>query len=260
MIKYKITNKLINSYLATITNGDGVNILGKGIPIFFSESTKNNGYSDLIREIYTNEKENNVNEVIDNETIKFNSADLNGDRPNNSLKINFKFFSGGTYAENYLNAGFTQEELDNTRNNIKNSFYRVDFYDSADQKEQNFLFSEFLNVGTNTQTTEFPFTRLFFRKNDSKFIEENTFVDLYFEVIFFNAKTGLRTNFLNVNTTLPITLSQYNNNPSWRFAKLKVLNPYFTNPGIGNVNRLFYVEPINGNTDNLITFSQIVIQ
>ena len=92
MIKYKITNNLINSYLATITNGDGVNVLGKNIPIFFSESTKNNGYSDLIREIYTNEKENNVNDVIDNETIKFNSADLNGDRPNDSLKINFKFF------------------------------------------------------------------------------------------------------------------------------------------------------------------------
>lgn len=260
MIKHKLIKTTNNDYFSTVTNGKGENVIAKVIPVFFGETTKNNGYSDLIREIYTNEKENNVNEVIDNETIKFNSADLNGDRPNDSLKINFKFFSGGTYDESYLNAGFTQEELDNTRNNIKNSFYRVDFYDSADQKEQNFLFSEFLNVNTNTQTTQFPFTRLFFRKNDSKFIEENTFVDLYFEVIFFNAKTGLRTNFLNVNTTLPITLSQYNNNPSWRFAKLRVLNPYFNEPGVGNVNRLFYVEPINGNTDNLITFSQIVIQ
>jgi len=258
MITYKLTNNINNSFLKTITNNDGESVIGRSITIPFYENTRNNGYSDLVREIYLNEKELNVNEVIDNETIKFNSAQLNGTAPNNPLQIKFKFFSGGTYDDSYLKAGFTQEELDNIRNNIKNSFYRVDFYDSNNQQEQNFLFSEFLNVNTNTLTTSFPFNRVFFRRNDNKFVVDNTFVELYFDVTFFNAKTGLTKRFINGDLNTPITLSQYNANPSWRFAKIKILNPYFDDPGVGSLNRIFYVEPINGNNDSTITFSELV--
>ena len=123
------------------------------------------------------------------------------------------------------------------------------------------MFSEFLNVYKNTQTTSFPFRRVFWKKSDPKFTKEDTFVELYFDVTFFNAKTGLRTRFLNNNVNdNPPTLTTYNANPSWRFAKIKLLNPYFNSVGIGSLNNIFYVEQINGNNNNLITFNEILIQ
>ena len=75
MIKYKLKNNLNNSNLKKIQIEDGTlagtSVIGNSIAIPFYEQTKSDGYSDLIREIFLNEKDLNINEVIDNETIKF---------------------------------------------------------------------------------------------------------------------------------------------------------------------------------------------
>lgn len=218
---------------------------------------KNNGFGDLVEEIYKEEKEKNVNKVFDKETIKFTLAEyetLN----KTSTTIKFKFSnSDNTYSDNFSNAGFTNDEITNFRNGLTRSFFRLDFYDSPDEKSQNLMFSEFINVGTNTINTDFDFDRIFWFKNDTKFTEENTYRIFYFNVIFFNAKTGTTKKMINKNLNQTLSALDYKNNPEWRFAKIKVLNPYSDTNLIGSKNKIFYIEPINGNTDDLITFSEL---
>ena len=119
------------------------------------------------------------------------------------------------------------------------------------------MFSEFINIGTNTTNTNFTFDRIFWLKNDTKFINEDTYRIFYFNVIFFNAKNGTTKKMINKNMNQPLSLDEYKNNPDWRFAQITVLNPYNNTNLIGNKNRVFYIEPINGNTDELITFSEL---
>ena len=88
----------------------------------------------------------------------------------------------------------------------------------------------------------------------------DTFVDLYFEILFFDAKTGVVRNLINTPNSGTLSLQQFNANPSWRFAKVKLLNPYFDLPGVGSLNRLFKVEPINGNSDTQIRFTELILQ
>lgn len=264
MLKYKVIKKLDWRFknLLSIEDNEGFfgNVSGRAITIPFSEQTKDNGYEDLINKLYIEEKDNNVNVPIDNEKIKFNSASGGTENlTNTQIKFNFYNTETNTFQDSYLAAGFTQEEIDERRNNVLNSFYRIDFYDSPNQREQNFLFSEFLNID-NPTTTTFPFRRVFYQKEDKKFTEENTFVNLYFEVVFFDAKSGVVRNLINTPASTTLTLSQYNANPNWRFCKIKVLNPYFTEPNVGSLNKIFYVEPINGNTSGEINFTELIIQ
>lgn len=260
MLKYKINNRLNSAYANTqpINELSGVVLTsGRMITVPFTEQTKNDGYSDIINELFIEEKDQSVNAVIDTETIKFTSAKFGTEEPSQP-NINFSFYNAtaDTFSYSYENAGFLPEEIENKRNNFKNSFFRIDFYDSDNIREQNFLFSEFLNV--KEPETSFPFNRIFYKKESSKF-KEGDFVELYFEVLFFNAKTGTVKNMVN---KLPSTINlvQYNANPSQRFAKIKLLNPYIEQPYVGSLNKIFYIEPINGNNNNTIVFSELIIQ
>jgi hypothetical protein len=267
MLKYKLTNKFQNKniYFKTIEEGSyaGSEILFKRITIPFAQQTKNTGYSNLIQNLIREQKDKVVNPMEDVEKIKFNSAS-GGTQTKIGLELEFFFYNveSGSYGNNYTSAGFTEEEVSEKRNNIKNSFYRVDFYDSNNQREQNFLFSEFLNVNQKTSSTKFKLDRLYWFKEDSKFInEENpTYRELYMEVTFFNAKNGLTTKFLNTTLSGSINLDTYNGNPNWRFGKIRLLNPYFDEENIGSKNRLFYVDTsINANTDASMSFYETKI-
>lgn len=233
----------------------------KFITLPFLTDFRNNGYQDLIAKLSKEEEEKNVNTVIDRETIKYTPANLGTQTPSN-LNIVFNFYNSDTdtYGTDWLTAGFTQEDIDNKKNALTKSFFKLDFYDSSDQNNNNYLFSEFLNVNLNTTTT-FPLNRLYWLKNDPKFIEQNTFRELYFDATFFNAKDGSVRRFINksINVSNLITLSMYRDNKQWRYSKLRFLNPYTivnTTASVNN-NRIFYVEPVNGNTDSEIIFSEI---
>ena len=300
MLKYKIAKYFPNFVESQyeIPNGvlAGTTILRNSINIPFTNQNRGNGYSDLTQRIIIEEKDKNVNPIIDIETFKFYSAyrapnELNtytdGDIVNgvgvlgpitlnyqkSPLKIKFNFYKeesgGGYYSNNFENAGFTQDEINESRNNLKNSFFRLDFYDSSNPREQNFLFSEFLNVETN-KTPTFPFTRLFWYSQDSNFIEENTYREIYFTATFFDAKNGVTKEFLNNPNNSTINVVTYNQNPEWRYTKLRILNPYFNEvifntdingyDGIGSENKVFYVENINGNSDENILLNEIKFQ
>jgi hypothetical protein len=268
MLKYKITNRFIKDDITfvsqnTINRGvlTDVSVISKEITVPFVTQTKDTGYSDLISELFTVEKNKNVNTVIDNEKIKFYASKYTEETKTN-ITFLFYFYNqdNNSFNNNFLNAGFTDEEVTEFRNNFRNSFFRIDFYDSDNIREQNFLFSEFLNVESNTITSNFTFDRIFYKKEDPKFTKDDTFVDLYFEILFFDAKTGVVKNLINTPNSGTLSLQQFNANPSWRFAKVKLLNPYFNLPGVGSLNRLFKVEPINGNSDTQIRFTELIIQ
>jgi hypothetical protein len=265
MLKYKIIDFIDRnpSKINFISDGQlaGAEVFSKNILIPFNQQNKNDGYESLANQLFIEEKNKTINITSDNEKIKFKSANY-GQQNNSNLDISFYFYNTqtGNLENNYKAAGFTQEEITGLTNNITNSFYRLDFYDSDDFSSQNFLFSEFLNIYQNTTSTSFPLKRLFWLKNDPKFIKENTFRTLYFEATFFDSKTGIIKKFINSPSgTNTLTLSQYNANPQWRFAKLRLLNPYITQNNVGSLNRIFYVEPSNGNTDDTIIFNEVKI-
>jgi hypothetical protein len=232
----------------------------KNIVVPISMSFKNNGYSDLINSIAKEEKEDNVNVVIDRETIRFRSAFENTSELS-SPQIEFHFIDdNNTYGNSFINAGFEQSDIDGHTNRLTKSFFRLDFYDSPNEKEQNFLFSEFLNVNLSS-TPIFPLNRIFWLKHDPKFIDDNTYRDLFIEALFFNSKDGTVRRFINRGIVSIITLNEYKNNPSWRFTRIKVLNPYTdTNTTVSNNNKLFYIyNGINDNTDTQIKFVEVKI-
>jgi len=266
MLQYKITNEFKNKkiYFKTIGEGSyaGSEILAKTLVVPFPQQFKNTGYSNLIQKLIEENKDEAINPTEDIEKIRFNSAS-SGTQNKVDLFMEFFFYNeeNGEYGSNYESAGFTTEEVGEKRNNIKNSFYRLDFYDSSNQRTQNFLFSEFFNVNQNTQSTKFKLDRLFWFKEDENFIKEDpTYRELFIEITFFNAKNGLTTKFLNTTLNGPINLDTYNQNPNWRFGKIKLLNPYFNENGIASENRLFYVDTsINGNSDDYMSFYQTKI-
>lgn len=266
MLRYKLINKLDEKFSEALSFNapDGVEyVSGRNISLPFSELTRDDGYSDLVNKLFVEEKDNNVNVPLDNETIKFTAAKLDEEEPTSvTLQMYFYNTTADTFNNTYTNAGFNDDEITGNRNNILNSFFRIDFYDSPNQREQNFLFSEFLTPkgsdALNKFAPTFKFNRIFYRKADPKFTVESTFIDLYFEILFFNAKDGTIRNLVN-KAPGTISLDQYNLNPNLRFAKVKLLNPYFNQPGVGNQNNIFYVEPINGNTNTEIIFSELII-
>jgi hypothetical protein len=265
MLKYKLTNDFQdkNNYFITIEEGSyaGSEILFKRIIIPFSQEYKNTGYSNLVQNLIREEKDKAVNPIEDIEKIKFNSA-VFGEQTKSNLNLEFYFYNeeNDSYGTNYENAGFTSEEISQKRNNIRNSFYRIDFYDSNNQREQNFLFSEFLNINQKTDSTTFPLRRLYWFKEDEKFVKENTYREIYMEVTFFNAKTGLTTKFLNTTLSGAVNLDTYNANPNWRYGKIRILNPYFNEDNVASQNRIFYVDTsINANTSDLMKFYQTKI-
>ena len=219
---------------------------------------KNNGYSDLIQRIGEEEKQKNVNLIVDAEKMRFYVGKYGTTARETETKIKFIFKSptGTTYGNSYIKAGFSQDDIDNSRNRLTKSFFRLDFYDSDNENTQNFLFSEQIYVGLNLTPT-FNFNFIYWVKNDINFIENNTYRNLYFSATFFDASNGLTKSFLNTTTASDITLNDYKQNKEKRFVKIRVLNPYTNQQLIGSKNNLFYIEPINGNTDTTITFTEL---
>jgi hypothetical protein len=223
-------------------------------------SFKNNGYSDLINSIAKEEKEDNVNVVIDKETIRFRSAfEDTSDLSIPTLDFHF-IDDNNIYGNSFINAGFEQSDIDNHTNRLTKSFFRLDFYDSPNEKEQNFLFSEFLNVNLSV-SPKFVLDRIFWLKHDPNFINDNTHRDLFIEALFFNSKDGTVRRFINRDVTSMVTLNEYRDNPSWRFTKIKILNPHTNvNTINSNNNKLFYIyNGVNGNTDTQVNFVEVKI-
>jgi len=87
-----------------------------------------------------------VNEVIgegyDFEVSRFAHAPETGSTMNTELNYEFYFYSGGptnninNWTTNYLAKGFTPQDVYYYRNNFSNSFFKLDLYDTLDEKRQ----------------------------------------------------------------------------------------------------------------------------
>jgi hypothetical protein len=219
---------------------------------------KNNGYSDLITRIAEEEKQKNVNLIVDSEKMRFYPAKYETSAIVSGVNLEFYFKNNLTssYDTNFINAGFSENDINNSRNRLTKSFFRLDFYDSDNENTRNFLFSEQLYVGLK-KTPSFDLTHIYWVKGDPNFINDNSYRELFFTVTFFNAKNGLTTRFINTNAAIDITLNNYSNNKDIRTTKIRVLNPYIDQPLVGSKNNIFYIEPINGNTDIKIKFTEL---
>ena len=87
-----------------------------------------------------------ITEVIgdgrDFEVSRFVHAPATGTTDNTEINYQFYFYSGGSMDDinnwrvNYLSEGFTPQEVYYYENNFSNSFFKLDFYDTPDEKQQ----------------------------------------------------------------------------------------------------------------------------
>ena len=91
-------------------------------------------------------EKNIITEVIgvgrDFEISRFAHAPATGTTNNTEINYEFYFYSGGSLTDinnwrvNYLSEGFTPQEVYYYENNFSNSFFKLDFYDTPDEKKQ----------------------------------------------------------------------------------------------------------------------------
>lgn len=160
---------------------------------------------------------NVIKEVIgdgrDFEVSRFAHAPATGTTNDTLINYEFYFYSGGSLNNSnnwnidYLSAGFIPQEVYYYNNNFSNSFFKLDFYDTPDEKQQ----TNFLTIILPTQQgmmmeTQMSRTLVNIRKpqfvldyvGDKEgffvyWLKKRNFLDIdtfYMTAKFFNAKTG----------------------------------------------------------------------
>lgn len=93
-----------------------------------------------------------INPVQDFEVTRFPHSFWDGSTTDTSINYNFYFYSGGTtnvssttncnyWGTSYKNLGFTSEEIYYYVNSFKNSFFKLDFYDTKSSESQKNYFT-----------------------------------------------------------------------------------------------------------------------
>ena len=162
-------------------------------------------------------EKNIITEVIgvgrDFEISRFAHAPATGTTNNTEINYEFYFYSGGSLTDinnwrvNYLSEGFTPQEVYYYENNFSNSFFKLDFYDTPDEKKQvNYLTvilptQQGLKMDAQMQRTlvsiKKPEFILDYVGDKEGFflywLKKRTFLDIntfYMSAKFYNAKTG----------------------------------------------------------------------
>lgn len=181
-------------------------------------------------------EENAIKEVIgvgyDFEVDRFaHVKHQNSDRTD--INYEFFFFSGGTLNSSsdwqcsYLGEGFTTQEVFYYANKFSNSFFKLDFYDTIDEKRQKNYFTvilptqqgEFMDI--NMARTPVRIRKPKFKLDyvgdkegffiywlkSLKFIPLNTF---YMTAKFYNASTGEFTKMINKPQSTILSNNKYN--------------------------------------------------
>ena len=130
-----------------------------------------------------------INSAIDEEKRKFKLI------PENIIKIfTFNFYDGSIYSSNFINAGFTTDELASKTLNVRNSFWIFDYYNSFDSNNQKKIFTTYLttiggmpqyNVSNSSNQLYYWYVPLSYINS----ISASTIIG-YTKISFFNAKTG----------------------------------------------------------------------
>jgi len=175
-----------------------------------------------------------ITEVIgvgrDFEISRFAHAPATGTTNNTEVNYEFYFYSGGSMSDinnwrvNYLSEGFTPQEVYYYENNFTNSFFKLDFYDTPDEKKQ----TNYLTVILPTQQglkmdAQMQRTLVSIKKpefildyvGDKEgfflyWLKKRTFLDIdtfYMSAKFYNAKTGQFTKMMTGRGNTPLDLT-----------------------------------------------------
>jgi len=112
-----------------------IKINNKDVNLKITLSGRNqiSGYQQEIDNITKETKDELTNPIVDNEVRRF--SQVSGEL----TLLNFYFNSSSP--PNFTNAGFTNAEIDSASNNLLNSFFIMDFYDSFDPYTQTKIFT-----------------------------------------------------------------------------------------------------------------------
>ena len=175
-----------------------------------------------------------ITEVIgvgrDFEVSRFSHAPATGTTNNTEVTYEFYFYSGGSLDDianwriNYISEGFTPQEIYYYSNNFTNSFFKLDLYDTPDDKTQkNYITiiiptQQGLKMETQMQRTQVlikkpKFILDFIGDKEGFFIywlKSRKFLDIttfYMSAKFYNAKTGQFTKMMTGNGIDPLDLT-----------------------------------------------------
>jgi hypothetical protein len=172
-----------------------------------------------------------ITEVVgvgrDFEVSRFAHEPATGTTDNTEVNYEFYFYSGGSLDEitswniDYMSEGFTPQDLYYFNNNFSNSFFKLDFYDTPDEKRQtNYLTiiiptQQGLKMNTQMQrnvvSVKKPKFILDYVGDKEGFfiywLKKRTFLDIdtfYMTAKFYNAKTGQFTKMMTGRGTDPL--------------------------------------------------------
>ena len=175
-----------------------------------------------------------ITEVIgvgrDFEVTRFSHAPASATTNNTEVNYEFYFYSGGSLNDianwriNYISEGFTPQEIYYYTNNFSNSFFKLDLYDSPDEKSQkNYVTliiptQQGLKMQTQMQRTSVLINKpkfvldyigdkegfFIYWLKSREFLNISTF---YMTAKFYNAKTGQFTKMMTGNGTDPLDLT-----------------------------------------------------
>lgn len=172
-----------------------------------------------------------ITEVIglgrDFEVSRFSHAPATGTTNTTEINYEFYFYSGGSLNDlnnwkiNYMSEGFTTQEIYYYSNSFSNSFFKLDFYDTPDDKKQtNYLTiiiptQQGLKMDTQMQRTTVSvkkpqFVLDFIGDKEGFFIywlKSREFLNIstfYMTAKFYNAKTGQFTKMMTGRGTNPL--------------------------------------------------------
>jgi hypothetical protein len=194
-----------------------------------------------------------INNLVDIESFKAINPNFDGDKikykNTTGINIVFRFLNkqNNKYESDYNLIGFDITK-DRTKNFFNKSFFRLYFYNDNNPTTRELLFFEDFDL-VGSEKPEMLLKNIYYSTNTNN--SNNTIV--YMLARFFNAKTGVITDFIPLNPTIssPITISEYNSNSDLWASPFLIINPKNNN---GNHNfRL-----VSGNT-TLILSEQVIL-
>jgi len=210
------------------------------------------GVGEGVDRLVNQEVYKSVNPTYDGEQIKYKSPNTQG------YDLTFRFYNEmtNTFVNDYAAAGFDLP-TDYGKNNFRNSYFRLYFYDTNEPQNRNLLFFEEVDI-FGTITPSVNLSKIYWLRNDELFKTTNQNRTVYMIGRFFNAKTGKIHEFINtpLSVTSPVTISQFSNNSSWWTSPLLIVNPK-------NNNGEYQFGPVSGvgaNTISSITLTEQIIQ
>jgi len=171
------------------------------------------GLDDALDEYENKIVEDVIGTGRDFEVTRFEHAPSDGTSESTEINYEFYFYSGGelnniyNWSNNYIAEGFTTQEIFYFSNSFANSFFKLDFYDTVDEKRQTNYITIIIPTQQGLKTTALmnrtnvsikkpKFVLDFVGDKEGFFIywlKKRTFLDIstfYMTAKFFNAKTG----------------------------------------------------------------------